>query len=456
MRQVIALFAISVCALASAVEAQTVQRPTRPYRGLFGGGPPPDPNRWRQELTLTSSVYVGYEDLLSLSGLAGPSLGHPVQSGSTGTGEASLDYFVGRTTRSLSVTSRAFALTYSDVGDAGPLVGGDARLQAFTNVGRTHRLGVGLSFSYQPTLVLGAFGPLTTSGDVAESVIAEAQTTGFLPSASWSADGNVSLNRDWSARHTTSLEYIYGRMTYLDDVGFDNRRQIGSAYHTWNFNRRSSLQGQYRVTDQQLDDHTPEGTPLTDHNLEMTLAYTRRLSPTRQISFAAGGGASYVDTIDVAERTPLEYWMPSGHGAVGLDWGRSWSVQLDYRRAASVLPGVTVQSFATDTASVQTDGMFGRRIEAAVTAAFSNGRSGGEDAGRFESYTLMAQMRFALARCCALSTHYNYYYYRLMGLINPQPGVPSEYGQNAVRVGFTFWLPLHGSVDATDDRRGRQ
>ena len=36
--------------------AQAVQRPLRPYAGWFGGGPPPDPNRTRQELTLQGSV----------------------------------------------------------------------------------------------------------------------------------------------------------------------------------------------------------------------------------------------------------------------------------------------------------------------------------------------------------------------------------------------------------------
>ncbi len=64
MRKMLALTVLVVCGVASDTNAQTVQRPSRPYRGLFGGGPTPDPNRSRQELTLSGNLSVGYDTWL--------------------------------------------------------------------------------------------------------------------------------------------------------------------------------------------------------------------------------------------------------------------------------------------------------------------------------------------------------------------------------------------------------
>jgi hypothetical protein len=153
----------------------------------------------------------------------------------------------------------------------------------------------------------------------------------------------------------------------------------------------------------------------------------------------------------------LDYWVPTGLAKVIVDFGRSWSVTADYRRAVSTLQGVSVSSFPGHAVSVRTDGTIGSKIEAAFSGAFSNGESGGgQDSSSYSAYSGSAQMRYALSRCCAATVQYDYYHYRLSQFTILPLGFPPEYDRNAIRVGFTLWLPLYGSYGATESgARGR-
>jgi hypothetical protein len=131
-------------------------------------------------------------------------------------------------------------------------------------------------------------------------------------------------------------------------------------------------------------------------------------------------------------------------------------VAANYRRAVSVLQGVTLQSFATDVGSLRADGLIGRRLEGIFSASYANGRSGsGEEPGRYETYNGNAQLTYALSRCCAVSFVYDYYYYNLGNVVDLQPGFPQRYDRNAVRFGFSLWLPLFGSYGVPGERRAQ-
>ena len=112
---------------------------------------------------------------------------------------------------------------------------------------------------------------------------------------------------------------------------------------------------------------------MTNQQLEGSFGYSRRLSPTRQVSFNVSGGATHVNTLNTTDRAALVYWTPSGAGSVSLDVGRSWSVSGNYDRAVQVLQGVSLTSFATDSAHVALSGLIDSRIEASLSAIYSNG-----------------------------------------------------------------------------------
>ena len=90
--------------------------------------------------------------------------------------------------------------------------------------------------------------------------------------------------------------------------------------------------------------------------------------------------------------------------------------------------------------------MINRRIGAAVSAGFSNGRSNiGLELGRYTAYSATAQLQYTLARCCAMSLAYDYFNYNLTGVGVLQEGLPPQYDRNAYRVGFTLWFPVYGA-----------
>ena len=445
MRTILKIVVVLVAVgTAAAADAQTLQRPTRPYRGLFGGGPPPDPNRVRHELTLTSSVFGGYDDVITPG--AGPvQPGVVSQSSYAGGIDALVNYLYGRPGRSISVDGRGYTNSYVDL-DVDPLLGGDVRFRAETPLGGKSQFSVSQDMGYDPTLVLGAYGPL--QGDVDPSALPETgQSSGYAAQRSWSYLTSLTVDRRWTTRQTSSAIYSYSHRNYVDELGFDGGGSFASFVHQWYLTRRLNLQASYRYSNSSFSGTQGLTQPLTDHTTDVGAVYTRRLSATRQVSFSGGAGATHVSTLNSATRLPLDYWTPSGYGTAQMDLGRSWYLSGDYRRAMTVLQGVTLESFATDAARIGTNGTIGRRFETSVAVAYANGRSAAATSqlARFASYSAMAGLRYALSRCCAASVSYDYYYYRLRDVSDLPSSIPAKYDRNAFSVGFTYWLPLHGS-----------
>jgi hypothetical protein len=268
----------------------------------------------------------------------------------------------------------------------------------------------------------------------------------YLEQRSWSAASLVSFDKRWTARHTTQVSGAYSRINYLDDIGNDSGRVFANAMYSWTLSRSSSLQTRYSITDSNL--HGTDGltTPVQDQVVEVGVAYNRRLSSTRRLTLFGGGGGTYVATVAAADRSTLAYWMPSGRGSASLDVGRSWALSGSYSRSATVLQGVSLTSFATDDVSVNVTGLVNRRIESAISANYSNGRSGGAGTqGRYENYSGGFQALYAISRWFAVSVNYNYFVYRLRNVVDVPTSVPSYYDRQAIRGGITISLPLYGT-----------
>src|SRR5262245_61107187 len=107
---------------AGSASAPVIEPPPRPYRGLFGGGPPPDPARNRQDLTVSGSVLWGYDD-----SLVPPYGGLPVvpyPAGTTLFWDAGLRYHIGTEAKWFEVKGRGFMNAFSLEG-VGPESGGE-------------------------------------------------------------------------------------------------------------------------------------------------------------------------------------------------------------------------------------------------------------------------------------------------------------------------------------------
>ena len=433
--------------------AQVIERPSRPFRGLFAsGGPPADPNRTRQELTLTANALAGWEEGFVLGGGGIGDL-RPGVTAYTGLAEARLRYFRGRTSHSWTVDGRAFTNSYSV--DLPTTFGGDAQVQTDQNFGRSNRFQFRQGITYEPLLTLGGFDPLDT-GVVPSVLPVSHATAGVIEQSSIGLNSAVSLTRTWSRRHSTSADYSFIRDDYLDESGFDSRTHRVAVSHSLSLTRRTSLRTSYHYSDVAAVDTSAQG-PGTDQGADVGFVYDRALSPTRRMSFTVAGGATHVSMLQEGTNAPVEYWTPSGYGAMSLDFGRTWSVRGDFASGLTMLDSVTRQMFYTRAVGFQIGGLIGRRLETAVSAGFTAGRVGGgvsSEVGRYQSSLSTAQLSWALARCCAALVNYSYYDYRVED-VELSSGLPPRFNRNAIRAGLSIWLPLHeGFTDRPERGRG--
>jgi hypothetical protein len=444
--------AVIVCGGAADVAAQSI-RPSRPYRGLFGGGAAVESDQTRHELALTASILAGYDDYLAPQSSAGPVDPTLVgQGGYSALADLGLRYWYGRTARALSIDARTFSTTYSNFG-ANPTLGGDLVVSAWTEFTSRNRLQATQSITYSPTLVMGAFEGLAT--DVDPELLPDwGIGSGLVEQRSWGSTSSLAIARRWTSRQTGTVNLSYWRRSYLNQLGYDSAGAAINASYSWNMNRFVALGANYDYSDTIFEETTDDGTPLTNHGTGVTVSFRKRISPSRQLQLTGGGGATHVDSVSAVDHRPQSYWLPTGHGTLRLDVGRSWALGADYRRSIGVLQGVTLETFATDALSIRADGTAGPRFEVAFSLAYATGQAGiGGDPGQYESYGANAQLRYGLARWGALSLNYDYYRYSLEGIADVPTSLPPNYDRNALRIGFTFWFPLYGTYTDTSARR---
>jgi hypothetical protein len=438
---------------ANVVDAQVSERPPRAFRGLFGGSRSANPARSRQELTLSSNFLGGFDDNLNPQGGGGiADLLVPQQSGYTGFGDLSLRYWRGDARRSLTIDGRGYGTAYS-IGGTAPALGANLNVEAASDFARRNRMEFAQNVSSEPFVELGAYGSI--DADVGADAPDNNPTNGLGPRRSWSMSSTASYSRRWTPRRITSMTYNYMKRDYADAFGYDNATHTAQAGYEHGLRRGSSLQTSYQYAHATFVDTGGHGTPMQDHSLTTTYQYEKRFSSTRTMSFAAGMGATHSTTISSITREPRKYWAPNGHGTVRLDIGRSWNISGDYRRALTVLDGISPQAFYTNAAMARVGGfLLGPRLDAMLSAAYADGQAseGQNEAGRYRSYNLGVQVRSAFSSWCATVVSYSYYDYQLGNVVNLPAGFPTGFSRHAVRVGLTLWVPLYGSY--TDRPRG--
>ena len=247
------------------------------------------------------------------------------------------------------------------------------------------------------------------------------------------------------------LGVSFSNQTYVPQAAFDSRFVAGSFGLERAISPTTSLRGAYRPSDSEYTQLDGSKVSLRFQTFEGGVTYRRRLSRTRQVTVAAGGGPLHVSTIAILSRSPRQFWQPAGYGTMRADLWRSWSVAADYRRSVTTLQGITPEPFVTDAALVTAGGFVRRWLETVLSAGYSNGEAGFasilEDprVGRYDGYTVSAQARLRLSRFWSAVVSVNHYQYYLNSVASQLLNVPPELHRNAVRAGVAWSLPLLGS-----------
>jgi hypothetical protein len=442
----IVLFTVAVCC--HSAEAQGPDVPGRPFRGFFGGGPPPDPNRSRQELTATANVLAGYDDNLS-EGSGSADQGSRQQPGSRGLGSAALRFWSGREARSLTTTGRGYATRYSSTRRTG--IGGDFQLEGMTAVGRASRLSAEARASYTPFFTTGTFGSL--SNDMDRELSPDANPlNGIEGQHSWHSGGAVTFGRRWTRHDNTNVGYTYSKSDYLGPSGFDSEQHGLTVDYSRAFGSLN-IKPSYQRSEQHLLEIGQADHLITLESVELGAIYQTRPSRNRRLSLTGGVGATRTKEFSpIADGTAGE-WTPAGHGSVGLGVGRTWTVELDYRRTMSTLDAISRRPLATDAAFVRLGGSVSRKLELMLSGGYSAGRQTSiESAGQFTSRSGSAEARYRLGRSVGVHVNYTYFDSGMRGFQELHPGIPAQITRNVVNVGFSLWLPLYGTWGSTQRR----
>jgi len=427
-----------VCQSAQAQVLEPTRRPVRPPVGPAAL----QPDRARQDLRFAVDFLGGYDN--NLAPVAGDSSEFSDRpSGYTGLSVARLDYTAARGARTFDAGGRTYMNTYRNVGLT-PSYGGDVALRARLPLGRRTEAQVRQGVRYDPFLSLRAFDGLAADPDI--QLPDSNPTTGIAENRSWTSDTAVSVGHRWTQWNRLDVDYSFQKSMYETPAGFDSRTHAAGVAYDRTFGRSTGLRASYRHSDVRSLDVENRPRPFQDHSADMGLRYGRDLSRTRRVSFTAGAGAVYVDTIRLLTRGELTYWAPSGYATAQLDLGQTWTINANYRRGVSMIEGSTPQPFVTDTESVTVGGFFASWADAILTAASSNGQTGGTDllGGEFRNYALTGQLRFTITPWWSALAMYSRYRYKLDRTASLTLGVPPEMDRNVVRVGFSLTLPIVG------------
>ena len=243
---------LSILALAalalwpSLVSAQVINRPQRAFRGLFGGGRPPDPNRSRQELTFTFNALGGYDD----NAAAGEGIGAPTQpttpdgGGYTGTFDANLTYYRGRAERSFSLGAGAGLSTYRNV-PLDPSQSFSFNASGQTALGRHTNVNVSESLSYSSQYRLDS--PITGDIPIEDQPTTESSIFGLGARSSITSSTSASIEQEVSRRDRVSGTYGYTTTDYTegDEGGYRSHR--ASVRYGRTLGRRTQINGMYEV-----------------------------------------------------------------------------------------------------------------------------------------------------------------------------------------------------------------
>lgn len=425
--------------------AQVVQLPPRTGGGLFGGERTPPPNRARHELEVVSNLLGGYDDNISGDGV-GVSTDPfaPRRSGTTALATTDLRY-----RRTGPASNVQFSLggninAFRNI-DVNPLVGGNTNLTASRRFGKT-TIGGGAQLDYRPTFSFGVLDSRAASG----VAISLDPTSGVSEIRSLNFGGVTSVSEQWNSRNRTDFFGSIARNSYTGD-GLDMRSINIAADHNWSISRRHGLQVHYGGTRQTSEGVGHDNQPVDSHTLSIGPQLRFAVSRTRTLSFSGGPGVIYVRARSVSDDL-VTYSSPTGFFTSSLDLGRTWALTADWHRQASLLDGLSRQSFLTDSMALSVGGYVGRKWTLAATGSYSQGGAHKGDPGSFESVSGTTQVQYGLTRCCSVVGGYTYYQHQIEDVALLSPGFPRHFERNSVRIGITTWLPLYGSF--SPGRRG--
>ena len=284
---------------AANAQAQGPGRVPRSFRGIFGGGPPPDPNRSRQEFTLTANLLAGYDDNLVVGAGTAPPTG-PDAAGYMGDVQLDFEYFRGKADRSFTIRGGAHGTRYSESG-VGFQNDASIGLSAQTRLRRRDQLRADAVFTYDAFSTLGSFAGLEPALGIDD--VPSATSDARLSETS-SIAGQAGLNYSLALGRDDAIDLQYGftarRYAESDDPTVESPGDVDThragAGYSRGLGRFLSLRTAYDYSDSDAQDRLGR-IPLVAHTITAGPVWQRQVSRTRRLEISADFGAQHVSTV---------------------------------------------------------------------------------------------------------------------------------------------------------------
>jgi hypothetical protein len=428
-----------------AVEPAGAQTPSRPYRGLFGGGEPMSTRG--QMIDLSMSAFAGWDQPqnVNVTPFGSSSSERTDVSGPFGGGSGQVTYSHPGKHFSFDGAGSAFA-GYFRGNELDPWYDSYA---AYGNLGwsadlsrRSHfRFVEHLSYSTDynsraQTLMTPTPPPDASSGF----------ETALIHSPSVVSLSGVEFGYDYTAKTSLTMHYDYQLRQYLSST--HDFSDYGTQRAGVRFNHKITKTMGYHLgySYQQTMVFDSDEQSTTFHGIDAGVDVDKALSLTRTTQFTFS-----VSTTFAAGNSPGSDQPPFGdqrlyllgHAELRQALGRSWSEQTYYHRTINYEVGFG-QPVLYDIVGADVRGLISPRIDVLGGVSYHAGRIGLTNSN-YKDWYVNAQVRGAISRQIAAFAYYYYVLSDFAADVTLPTGVPRHIDRQGVRVGLTAWLPIwHG------------
>jgi hypothetical protein len=415
------------------------QGSSRPYQGLFGGGGAKDP-AVHHTLDVNLSIAAAYDDdaLPSLIGGIDPTQ-RPLSGYNTSYAVSAQYGWQGRHMQA-GLSGVSTLRQYVDFNDYNMTHSVAAGFSA--QFARRTTVFVNQTADYSPPYLFGLFPSVETPKPGV--VVSGGPNYVVNDTESLSYQTIATVEHGLTRRGTVALT---GDHRYTDfrrnDTGRPDVSSSGARLqYGYGLGRNAAFTAGYHYRSGQLGFGTLAVS--SEQGLDVGIAYTRKLSPSRRATFNFSVGSSRVELPDAPAAGIIggRQMGVSADAGLNYEFAREWVVRGAYRRGAEFVAELIEPIFA-EGVTLSLNGYLTRRLHLQSSAAYSTGESIQIGTSpNLTTYTGNVQLGYAFARSLGAYVEYLYYYYNFTGSTQLAPGLLTGVERNGVRVGLTYSFSL--------------
>ena len=383
----------SVLALPALASAQ--ERPSRPFRGLFGGGL----GDTEQVLTVSFGA-VGGRDVVSTDAPEGTLVsGVPVGSSTFGSWNGQATYGVSRARFGLTASATAYSRYSAD--ESEPIARSASATGRWLVLKHT-TLSAGAQTVHQPLSVLSFFPGLPVGG-VDRSTLAS-YTLGNVPNIYVSDQGQIGLAQQITRRSTMSVGYSYQRANFAQVAGARDV-QTGAIDFSHQLTRSLTLRAGYQESSSSygVDETTGDTLWFQNRTINAGVDYSGSLTLSRRTTLAVSTGSALI-----SDRVTRRFRL-TGNAILRREIGRSWDLNLSYDRQAGFIQTLREPVF-TDSLTSSLNGLLARRVSVYSSFGLAGGSVGFRSSmNGYKAYHGGAGVSMATSRYLSFRVSYSYY-----------------------------------------------